>query len=121
MSPLPSAHRPPSEGAPLEEGDTLSHDIRSPQSSPLETGYSLTTDTGTLANMTGRLRSSLPTNCLLLSPEDLKVAGTLPIDAGGFADILFGELGDQKIAIKSYRHCASTDYTQIYRVSNTQL
>ena len=39
----------------------------------------------------------------------MKVDGTRPIDAGGFADLWVGEMGDRKVAVKSYRCYTSAD------------
>jgi hypothetical protein len=71
--------------------------------------YFPTTDIGTLVNMAGRLRPSLPGDCPWFGQEDLKVVGAHPIDAGGFADVWVGEMGDRKVAIKSYRCHASAN------------
>jgi hypothetical protein len=72
-----------------------------------------------LVNMAGRLRPSLPDDCLWLNQKDLKIIGECPIDAGGFADVWVGEMGDRKVAIKSYRCNASADCAQIHGVSDT--
>jgi hypothetical protein len=72
-------------------------------------------------DMAAQLRHSLPAECVWVDQEDLIVVGTLPIDAGGFADIWVGEMGDQKVAIKSYRCHASADNARICGVSNTLL
>jgi hypothetical protein len=113
-----SAPRTPPKGVPPGEGDALSHNIRSPESSPLEADYSVTIDTSTLVNMADRLRHSPPADCLWLEQEDLKVVGTHPIDAGGFADVWVGELDNRKVVIKSYRCSASADYSRICGASN---
>ena len=78
-------------------------------------------DIDTLISMAGRLRPSLPANCLWLEEEDLKVVGVHPVDAGGFANVWVGEMGDRKVAIKSYRCYTSADYAQIYGASNPWL
>jgi hypothetical protein len=74
----------------------LSYNIHSygrSESSPID--YSPTVDIDTLINMAGRLRPSLPANCLWLGEGDLEVVGVPPIDAGGFADAWAGEMGDR--------------------------
>ena len=112
----------PPRGVPLEEDDTLSPDIHShnqSESSPLGIDYSSAMGTDTLVSMAVQLRPSLPANCAWMGQGDLKVVGTHPIDAGGFADVWVGEMVDRKIAIKSYRCNASADYAQIYGASNT--
>ena len=119
MSSPPLALPTPPRSVPLEWNDVLSYDIHSHyQSESSPTDCSPTTDIGIFLDMAGRLRPSLPADCLWLGQEDAKVIGTHPIDAGGFADVWAGEMGDRKIAIKSYRCHASADYAQIYWVSN---
>jgi hypothetical protein len=54
-----------------------------------------------------------------LEQEDVKVIGARPIDAGGFADVWAGEMGDRKVAVKSYRCYASANYMPTYKVSLT--
>jgi hypothetical protein len=106
----------------VEGDDILSHDIHphdQSESSPPEIDYSSVISTGTLISMAVQLRPSLPADCPWMGQEDLKVVGTHPIDAGGFADVWVGEMGHRKIAIKSYRCNASADYAQIYGASNT--
>jgi hypothetical protein len=75
-------------------------------------------DIDTLINTVGQFRPSLPTNCPWLGEENLKVVGVHPVNAGGFADVWAGKMGDRKVAIKSYRCHASADYAKIYGVSN---
>ena len=80
--------------------------------------HSLTADLGAPINMADRLRHSPVADCLWLGQEDLKVVGTHPIDAGGFADVWIGELDNRKVAIKSYRCSASADYSRICGASS---
>ena len=118
MSSPRSAPRTTSRCVPLGEDDVLSHNSHSPESSPLEIDHSLATDLGTLVNMADQLRPSLPADCLWLGQKDLKVTGTHPAAAGGFADVWAGEMNNRKIAIKSYRCHVSADYAQIYSASS---
>lgn len=92
--------------------------VHSPESSQPEIDNSLATDLGTLVNMADQLRRSLPADCLWLGRKDLKVIGTHPVDAGGFADVWAGEMTNRKIVIKSYRCHASTDDAQTYSASS---
>jgi hypothetical protein len=56
--------------------------------------------------------------CKMLGQGDLKIFGTSPVDAGGFADIWVGERDDgTKVAIKSYRYYSSSSCLPIYLVS----
>jgi len=60
----------------------------------------------------------LPTGCELLGQGDLKIVGSTPVDAGGFADIWAGERDDgTKVAIKSYRYYSSSSCLPTYLVS----
>ena len=105
----------------LEGGDFLSHTAHAQNQSesiPLETDRFLTTDRNELVNLAGRLRPFLPAKYYWLGQDDLKVVGTHPVDAGGFADVWVGKMGDRRIAIKSYRWSASADHVQIYEASN---
>jgi len=122
---LPSSsstlHTPPGD-VQLKRGVALPHIPHihdQPQSSPLVTDHSLTADHDGSINLAGRLRSLLPPNHLWLGQDDLMVVGTCPIDAGGFADVWAGEIGNRKVAVKSYRRYASADYWQVYWVSDT--
>ncbi|KAF9646916.1 kinase-like protein [Thelephora ganbajun] len=49
------------------------------------------------------LQESLSTNCEWLEQEALEIVGGHPVDAGGFANVWVGIMGDRKVAIKSYR------------------
>lgn len=80
--------------------------------------HSIATDLDALVNMAGRLQQSLTQGYRWLAQEDLKIVGSYPIDAGGFADVWVGEMGDRKVAVKSYRCYASADYMPTYNVSH---
>ena len=96
----------------------LSRNIHPPEFAPPGVDHSFMADLGALVKMAGRLRPSLPVDYLWLGRKDLKVVGTRPIGAGGFADVWVGELDNRKVAIKSYRCSASADYSRICGVSN---
>ena len=120
LSPL-SAPQAPSRGVQLDGGDILSHVIHShgqPKSSPLgiEHSFTIVSDLGALVKLAGRLQPFLPPSFRWLGQEDVKVIGTRPIDAGGFADIWVGEVDNRKVAVKSYRCYASADYVPTYKV-----
>ena len=119
-SPPPSILYIPPRGVQLEGDDALSHNIHSygqSESFPLNIDHSLTIDLGTLVDLAGRLRPSLPPSCRWLRQEDLEVVGTRPVSAGGLADIWIGEIGNRKVAVKSYRCYASTSCMSTYKVS----
>jgi len=121
-SPLPALRAPPRdvqlEGdcAPLQ--DIHSHD--KPKPFPLVINHPPTTGPNTLINLAGRLRLSLPPSCPWFGPEDLRVIGTRPVDAGGFADLWVGEMDDRKVAVKSYRCYSSASCTPTYKVGHPQ-
>ena len=75
-------------------------------------------DVRPLVDPVGLLWSFLPPGCRRLGQQDLNIVGTYPIDAGGFADVWAGEMGDQRVAIKSYRHCESTGCALVCMVSH---
>jgi hypothetical protein len=105
----------PPRDAQLEGGDVVSHNIHSygqPESSPTAT------DLGTPTNLAGKLRPFLSPSYQWLGQEDLTVVGTCPIDAGSFADVWLGKMGDRKVAVKSYRCYASASCTSTYDVSH---
>lgn len=115
-----SALRTPPGDVQLEKGDVLSYPVHpcyQPELSPLETDHSLTTDPSTLVNLAGLSRPFLPPGYRWFEEGDLKVIGTRPIDAGGFANVWVGETGGRKVAIKSYRCYASAEYMPTYKVN----
>lgn len=64
------------------------------------------------------LKPFLPSGCEIMGQGDLKIIGSCPIDAGGFADIWIGERDDgTKVAIKSQRYYSSSSCLCIYSVS----
>ena len=80
---------------------------------PSEVDFSSMTNPGTppkhLVDTVHNLSSFLPIECELLGQGDLKIVGSHPIDAGGFADVWVGERCDgTKVAIKSHRHYSSS-------------
>lgn len=116
LSPPPTLHAPPSDVR--LEGAHNVHSYDPPVSSSLEIDHSIATDLGTHVNLASQLWLSLPANCRRLRQQDLKVVGTRPIDAGSFADIWVGMMGDRKVAVKSYRYYSSTDCTTYTEVSH---
>ena len=75
-------------------------------------------DLDTLLDLAGQFRPSLPSHYRWLRQEDLRVVAKRPIIAGGFADVIVGEMDDQKVAIKSYRCYESADHMPAYTVSH---
>ena len=115
----PALRTPPTDVQPDLDGVFL-HNIHHHGQVPLEADHSLITDLGRLVHLAGRLRPSLPPGCRWLGQEDVRVTGTRPIDAGGFANVWVGEMDDLKVAVKSYRCYASTDHMPTYSVSYPQ-
>lgn len=62
------------------------------------------------------LRSSLPSTCRWLGPEDINLVGGHPIAAGGFADIYEATHDGLKVVLKSYRCYELFDVAQIVAV-----
>ena len=98
--------------------DFPSHD--KPEAFPQDIGRLPAADPGTFVSLTGRLRLSLPPGCRWFGPEVLRVIGTCPVDAGGFADLWVGEMDDRKVAVKSYRCYSSASCTPTYKVGHSQ-
>lgn len=64
------------------------------------------------------LKPFLPVECELLGQGDVKIVGSFPIDAGGFADVWVGERNDGTVvAIKSHRYYSSSSWLPMYFVS----
>ena len=66
-----------------------------------------------------RLKPPLPIGCELLGQGDLRILGSYPIDAGGFADVWLGEKSDGTlVAVKSHRYYSSSSCLPAYLVSS---
>ena len=98
--------------------DNIRSHTQSSGPSPLEINHSLTTNLDTLINLAGRLRPFLLSSSRWFGQEDLKVVGTFPIGAGGFADVWDGKVGDRRVAVKSYRSYTSADCMLTYKVGH---
>jgi len=68
------------------------------------------------AQMAQDLRSSMPFTCHWLDPEDIKLVGECPIDAGGFTNIWEVTCDGRKAVLKSYRCYVSFDIAQVVAV-----
>lgn len=93
-----------------------------PQSLPPEIDLSLMKNPSTpLEHPVEAVRSLkpfLPGGCEVLGQGDLKITGSFPIDAGGFADMWVGKMKDgTTVAIKSHRSYSSTSCLPVYVVS----
>ena len=64
-----------------------------------------------------QLRPLLPDDCAWLGDRSIELVSDCPADAGEFANILIGMMGNRKLAIKHYRICSSSDYFPTYMVS----
>ena len=62
------------------------------------------------------LRSSLPSSCCWLGPEDVKLVREGPIEAGGFANIWEAAYNGRRVVLKSYRCYTSFDVAQVAAV-----
>ena len=70
-----------------------------------------------LVDAVHNLKPFLPSGCELLGQGDLKIAGSRPIGAGGFADVWVGEMNDgMTVAIKSHRYYSSSSCLHVYSV-----
>ena len=115
----------PHGGAQHERCNVPSATVVSPdqsQSLPLEIDLPLMTDLSTLpehlVDAVQNLKPFLPVGCDLLGQGDLKIVGSRPIDAGGFADIWLGKTNDgATVAIKSHRCYSSSSSLPMYLVS----
>ena len=98
--------------------DTLDHSLSLPPEIDLSPMNNPGTPPEHLVDAVRNLGPFLPAGCELLGQGDLKIIGSCPIDAGGFADIWVGERDDgTKVAIKSYRYYSSSSCLPIYLVS----
>jgi len=66
------------------------------------------------------LKPFLPIGYGMLGQGDLKILGSYPVDASGFADVWIGELNDgTAVAIKSLRYYSSSSRLPVYLVSGS--
>ena len=117
----PSVLRTSSRGIELEGNGTLSYGVyphEQSEPSPQEVAAPLKMDPSTLVNLAGWIRPFLPPSYRWLGWGDLKVVGNCPIDAGGFADVWVGELGDRRVVVKSYRCYVSATHIPPYQASH---
>ena len=99
--------------------DALDHSLSLPPEIDLSPMNSPGIPPEHLVDAVRNLGPFLPTGCELLGQGDLKITGSGPIDAGGFADIWVGERDDgTKVAIKSYRYYSSSTCLPTYLVSS---
>ena len=103
--------------------DSATRPIRRPLPPPqLGVRGSPTTDSNDISlsgrhgQMAQNLRSSLPSTCRWLDPEDVDLIGEHPAGAGGSADIHEAIHGGRRVVVKSYRCCMSFDAIQIVAV-----
>ena len=98
--------------------DLLDHSLSLPPEIDLSSLNNPGTPPEHLVDAVQNLGPFLPTGCELLGQGDLKIVGSSPVDAGGFADIWVGEMDDgTKVAIKSYRYYSSSSCLPTYLVS----
>ena len=71
------------------------------------------------AQVAQNLRSSLPSTCRWLGPEDVNLIGG-PIAAGGVANIWGATHDGRETVVKSYRRCTSSDVTQVVEVRHNR-
>ena len=62
------------------------------------------------------LRTSLPSACHWLRPEDVELVGKYPIAAGGVADIWKATYGGRRVVLKSHRRYVTVDDAQVTAV-----
>ena len=75
------------------------------------------TPPNSLVSCVRHLEEFLPDGCQLLGPDDLKITGSVPVDAGGLADVWIGEKNGTTVAIKSFRYYVSQSPLPVYLVS----
>jgi hypothetical protein len=105
-------------GMPSRTVDALGHWLSLPPEIDLSPMNSPGTPPERLVEAVRNLGPFLSVGCEMLGQGDLKIVGSRPVDAGGFADIWIGERDDgTKVAIKSYRYYSSSSCLPIYLVS----
>lgn len=62
------------------------------------------------------LRTSLPSVCPRLGPEEVQLVGKYPMAAGGSADIWEATCGGRKVVLKSYRRHVTVDVVEVITV-----
>lgn len=73
-----------------------------------------------LVDAVHRSKQLLPIECELLGQGDLKILGSRPVDAGGFANVWKGKKKDgTMVALKSYRYYSSSSCLPVYAVSES--
>ena len=98
--------------------DTLDHSLPLPPEIDFPPMDSPGTPPEHLVDAVRNLVPFLPVGCEQLGQGDLKIVGSSPVDAGGFADIWVGERDDgTRVAIKSYRYYSSSSCLPAYLVS----
>ena len=98
--------------------DPLDHSLSLPSEIDLSSLNNPGTPPEHLVDAVQNLGPFLPIGCELLGQGDLKIVGSSPVDAGGFADVWVGEMDDgTKVAIKSYRYYSSSSCLPTYLVS----
>ena len=66
--------------------------------------------------MAHALQPFMPSTCRFLNPGDVKLVGTHPMAAGGFADIWEATYEGRRVAFKSYRCYTSSDVAPVAEV-----
>lgn len=61
-------------------------------------------------------RPLMPSSCCFIDSEDVKLIGSCPVAAGGFADIWEATHDNRKVSLKSYRCYTSSDSAHIFEV-----
>lgn len=98
--------------------DALDQSPSLPQEIDLSPMNSPDTPPEHLVDAVRNLEPLLPTECELFGQGDLKIVGSHPINAGGFADVWVGERDDgTMVAIKSHRYYSSLSCLPVYMVN----
>ena len=71
-----------------------------------------------LVELVLQLRPLLPDDREWLEEGAVELAGDSPVDAGEYSNILTGMRGGQRVAVKHYRICSSSDYFPTYIVND---